>query len=278
MDFIDTHQHLIYRDRFSYDWTAQHQALATATFTLPDYRALTAARGIAGTLFMEVDVPEAEYRDEARFVATLTGTHGLLGQVASCRPEIDAGFDDWLAECRTLSVKGLRRILHEAPDDLSRDPTFRRNLRKIGAAGLPFDLVFLARQHTIALDLLHALPDQTFVLDHCGVPNVAGGDFDSWSRSLRALAAFPNLSAKLSGITTYCAPGTATLATIKPYVDHLIDCFGPARIVWGSDWPVVNLRTTLPDWLTLTRTLIADLSPNERAAIAHTNAKRIYNL
>ncbi len=277
MDFIDTHQHLIYPDRFSYDWTARHPALAGA-FTLPDYRALTASRGIAGTLFMEVDVPDDEYQDEARFVAGLVGTQGMLGQIASCRPETDAGFDAWLDEAPALHIRGLRRILHEAPDDLSRSDTFRRNLRKIGAAGLPFDLVFLARQHPVAIDLLRACPDQPFVLDHCGVPDVAGGDFARWSTTLRALAAFPNLSAKLSGIAACCAPCTATLATIKPYVDHLIDCFGPARIVWGSDWPVVNIRTTLPDWLTLSRVLIADLSPTERAAIAHDNARRIYRI
>ncbi len=277
MDFIDTHQHLIYPDRFSYDWTAKHPALAGA-FTLPDYRALTASRGIAGTLFMEVDVPVDEYQDEARFVAGLVGTQGMLGQIASCRPETDAGFDAWLDEAPALHIRGLRRILHEAPDDLSRSDTFRRNLRKIGAAGLPFDLVFLARQHPVAIDLLRACPDQPFVLDHCGVPDVEGGDFARWSTTLRALAAFPNLSAKLSGIAAYCAPGTATLATIKPYVDHLIDCFGPARIVWGSDWPVVNIRTTLPDWLGLSRALIADLSPTERAAIAHDNARRIYRI
>ena len=110
------------------------------------------------------------------------------------------------------------------------------------------------------------------------MPDVAAGGYEPWATTLRALAAFPNLSAKLSGILRYCAPGTATLTTIRPYVDHLIDCFGPARIVWGSDWPVVNLRATLPDWLTVSRALIADLSPTERAAIAHGNAKRIYGL
>lgn len=274
MDFIDTHQHLLYRDRLTYSWTAKHKDLSSSDFTLEDYRALTASRGVAGSLFMEVDAEE--YQDEARFIATLVGRSGLLGQIASCRPEVDEGFDAWLEECEDLHVHGLRRVLHEAPDDLSRSQTFRKNLRKIGAAGLVFDLVFQARQHPVAMDLLRVCPDQVFVLDHCGVPDVAGGDFETWSVSLRALAAFPNLSAKLSGIAAYCAPGTANLETIKPYVDHVIDCFGPGRIVWGSDWPVVNLRSTLPDWLTLSRQLISDLSPSERAAIAHDNAKRIY--
>ena len=276
MDFIDTHQHLLYGRVLSYPWTAGLKPLASADFTLEHYRALTAARGVAGTIFMEVDAED--YRAEARLIAGLVGTSGLLGQIASCRPEVDAGFEQWLEECISLPVLGLRRILHEAPDDLSQGQTFRRNLRKIGAAGLPFDIVALARQHVVIMDLLRACPDQSFVLDHCGVPDVAAGGYEPWATTLRALAAFPNLSAKLSGIAAYCAPGTATLATIKPYVDHLIDCFGPARIVWGSDWPVVNLRSTLPDWLTVSRALIADLSPTERAAIAHGNAKRIYGL
>lgn len=276
MDFIDTHQHLIYRDRFTYAWSAKHKVLAKGDFTLANYRALTAARGVAGTIFMEADVDD--YQAEARFVAGLVGRDGLLGQVASCRPETDDGFDGWLEECQHLKVKGLRRILHEAPDDLSQSQTFRQNLRKIGAAGLPFDLVFLARKHAIAIDLLRACPDQPFVLDHCGVPDIAGGGFDPWAATLRTLAAFPNLSVKLSGITAYCAPGSATLATVKPYVDHVIDCFGPARMLWGSDWPVVNLGCGLPDWLTMTRALIAQLSPAERGLIAAGNARTLYRV
>ncbi len=276
MDFIDTHQHLLYRGHLTYAWTASHPPLASADFTLADYRALTAGRGVAGTLFMEVDA--GDYRAEARLIAGMVGTSGLLGQIASCRPEEDEGFEAWLEECAQLHVHGLRRILHEVPDDLSRSPVFRRNLRRIGAAGLSFDIVVLARQHAVAIELLRACPDQNFILDHCGVPDVAGGGFAPWAASLRQLAAFPNLSVKLSGIAAYCAPGTATLATIRPYVDHVIDCFGPSRIVWGSDWPVVNLRASLPDWLTMSRALIADLSPDERAAIAHGNARRIYRL
>jgi predicted TIM-barrel fold metal-dependent hydrolase len=276
MDFIDTHQHLLYRDRLSYAWTARVPALAAGDFTLADYRDLTAGRGVAGSIFMEVDADD--YQAEARLIAGLVGTQRLLGQIASCRPETELGFDAWMEECATLHVKGFRRILHEAPDDLSRSDIFRRNLRKIGAAGLPFDLVVLARQHPVAIDLLRNCPDQPFVLDHCGVPDVAGGGFASWSTSLRALAAFSNLSIKLSGIAAYCAPGTATHAAIKPYVDHVIDCFGPSRMVWGSDWPVVNLRSTLPDWLSMSRAMIADLSMDERSAIAHGNAKRLYHV
>lgn len=278
MEFLDTHQHLIYRQRFGYAWTAGIPALAEGDFTVGDYRKLTAGKGIAGSLFMETGVDDADYQAEARFVAGLVGTEGVLGQIASCRPEATDGFDAWLEECSHLHVKGFRRILHVMPDDLSTAPTFRDNLRKIGRAGLVFDLCVLPRQHTIALDLLRACPDQPFVLDHCGAPDIAGGGFDTWAASLRDLAEMPHLMVKLSGISAYCAPGTATAATLQPWVDHVIQCFGPARIVWGGDWPVVNMGIGLPDWLRLTEALLAGLSPAERRSITAENARSLYRL
>lgn len=278
MDFLDTHQHLIYRQRLGYAWTSGIPALAEGDFTAADYRELAQSHGISGSLFMETGVDDADYQAEARFVAGLVGTEGILGQIASCRPETAAGFDAWLEECKDLHVKGFRRILHVMPDDLSASTSFRDNLRKIGRAGLAFDLCVLPRQHAVALNLLRACPDQPFVLDHCGVPDIAGGGFDAWAAGLRDLAQMPHLMVKLSGISAYCAPGTASAATLRPWVDHVIQCFGPARILWGSDWPVVNLGNGLPDWLSVTETLLAGLSPAERASIASENARRLYRL
>ena len=85
---------------------------------------------------METGVDDADYQAEARLVAGMVGQSGLLGQVASCRPEEDAGFEAWLDECEGLQVHGFRRILHVMPDELSQTPTFRRNLARIGARGL----------------------------------------------------------------------------------------------------------------------------------------------
>lgn len=276
---IDTHQHLIWRDRLGYGWTRDIPALAQGDFTPDDYDALTGGLGIAGKIFMEVGVDDADYQAEARFVAGLVGRHGLLGQIASIRPETDQGFDAWLDECRGLHVVGLRRILHVVPDGVSQTETFRRNLRKIGAAGLPFDLNLLARQlDPIGLPLLRACPDQTFVLDHCGVPDVATAEFEVWAAGMAVIAQWPQVVCKLSGIAAYCAPGTASVAVLKPYVDHVLQVFGPTRMIWGSDWPVVNLGMPLPDWITATRSLIANLTEAEQFAIAQGTARRVYGL
>lgn len=278
MDFIDTHLHLIYREKLGYAWTAGIPPLATGDFTLADYAALTSGHGVAGALFMEAGVDDADYQAEARFVAGLVGENGLLGQIASCRPEEDAGFDDWLDECSGLHVHGFRRILHVMPDELSQTPTFRRNLAKIGARGLAFDVCMLARQLPIALDLARACPDQMLVLDHCGVPDIAGGSFEPWAADITALAALPHVNVKLSGISAYCAPGKANLATLQPWVDHILNTFGPERTLWGGDWPVVNLGAGLPGWITLSRNLLSGLTSAEQAQIASGTARKVYRL
>jgi predicted TIM-barrel fold metal-dependent hydrolase len=278
MDFIDTHLHLIARDKLGYAWTAGIPALAEGDFTLADYSALTAGRGVTGALFMETGVDDADYRAEARLVAGMVGQGGLLGQVASCRPDEDAGFEAWLEECEGLHVHGFRRILHVMPDELSQTPTFRRNLARIGARGWAFDVCVLARQLPIALDLARACPDQPLVLDHCGVPDIAGNAFADWAKGMTALAALPHVNVKLSGISAYCAPGTANQGTLQPWVDHVLNAFGPARMLWGGDWPVVNLGVGLPDWIALTRDLLQGLTPSEQGQIGQGTARRVYRL
>ena len=277
MALIDTHLHLIYRDRLGYGWTDGIPALA-GDFTLEDAQALTGDR-VEGVIFMEAGVDEADYKAEARHVHSLMvpGSR-LLGQIAACWPETEAGFADWLDECEELGVVGYRRLLHVVDDGMSQGETFRRNIRAIGARGRVYDIVVRADQLHIAADLVRACPDQAYVLDHCGVPDIAGGGLEPWKAGMTALSALPQVACKLSGLTAYCAPGTATRETLRPYIDHVLDVFGPARIVWGSDWPVVDLGAGLPGWLAITQAVLDGLSADEAAAISHANARRIYQL
>ncbi len=158
---------------------------------------------------------------------------------------------------------------------MSQTPLFRQNIRRLGAAGLPFDICMLQRQLPLAAALVDACPDTTFVLDHCGVPDIAGGDFAGWAAQITELARRPNLQAKVSGITAYGPPGW-TAATLRPYVRHVVESFGPARVVWGSDSPVCTLQSSLPEWVAVTHLLLADLTAAERAAILQGNARRLW--
>lgn len=275
---IDTHQHLLYRNRLTYAWSDPLPALAGQDFTVADYKQLTAGHDVAASIFMEVDA--GDYHGETRFISTLASDPAsrIAGIISSCRPENDVGFDAWLEECSDMAVVGFRRILHEVPDDMSRSETFRQNVRKMGRNGKVFDMVYRADQLDIAFDFAAACDGMTLVLDHCGVPDIAGGEIDNWKKAITRLAGLTHVNAKLSGVLAYCAPGTASLETISPYVDHVMNSFGPDRLVWGSDWPVVNLTSALPDWIVTFRELIAGLSSDEQAAICNGNAQRIYSV
>jgi predicted TIM-barrel fold metal-dependent hydrolase len=277
---LDTHQHLIYPDIAGYAWTDGIPQLANRSFTLADYHGLTGGMGVGGSIFMEAGVDDADYQSEARFVTKLAAdpANRIIGMIASCRPETDASYDQWLEECGDMPVVGFRRILHEIDDDLSKSQTFRSNVRKLGKRDLTFDMCFLARQLPIALEFAKACNNTSLILDHCGVPDIAGGKIEQWREGITALAALPHVACKISGIMAYCAPGTASLETVRPWLDHVINAFGPNRLVWGSDWPVVNMGNGIKDWITALREALGGMSDDEAEKLAHANAARIYGV
>lgn len=283
LPLLDTHQHLIYPGPLGYGWTDGLPALAGRAFTVEDYQAVTRGAGVGGTIFMEAGVDGDGYRAETATIARRMREpgSGILGIIASIRPERDAGFEEWVAEGRELGVVGYRRMLHVVPDEVSRTGTFRANVRKLGVAGVPFDMCLLARQLGIGRELAEACPDTRLVLDHCGNPDIAAGPeaVEPWRAGLEALAAMPNVAVKLSGIFANVAPGTATLATVRPYVETVVEAFGPDRCLWGSDWPVCNTRGgDLPGWIAAFRAILAGYSEAEQAAMAHGTAERVYGV
>lgn len=272
---FDTHLHLIDRSRLGYPWLAGIAAL-DRDWDFDSYLATAARVGITDVLHMEVDVAEADIDRETAWVAGMMGRPGspLRGAISAARPE-NEGFEAWLERVDRNVVRGVRRVLHVVPDAVSEDDRFRRNIRRLGQAGLPFDICMLQRQLPLAVQLVDACPDTTFVLDHCGVPDIAGGSFDDWAGWTGRLAERPNVHAKLSGITAY-GPPDWTLQTLRPYVDHLLDRFGPSRLVWGSDSPVCTLQSSLPEWVATSLALLAELSPADRAAILSHNARKVW--
>jgi predicted TIM-barrel fold metal-dependent hydrolase len=281
---IDTHQHLIYPSRFRYSWAADLPALQ-GEFRIEEYRMASGGSEISGTIFMEVDVDADQSGQEAAFFCQLAedAANGILGVVAAARPE-HSGFEKSLDSIAHPKLRGIRRVLHTQPDELSQSGTFRENLRRLGQRGLTFDLCVLQRQLPLALDLAKACPETTFILDHCGVPDMAGNDaphgdgFKTWAAATHELAGLPNMNGKISGLTAYAAEHQRTAAHLQPYVDTMLESFGPSRLVWGGDWPVVNLGSGLPTWCEFTACLLQELSAADRADVMDHTARRIYRL
>lgn len=273
MRIIDTHLHLIYPDRFRYPWLSQRPSI-DKPWNINDYFAEALPLGIESALHMEVDVAEADMLAETEFVLTLPR---IAGAIAACRPE-HMNFVDQIERLSDHAhVKGVRRILHEAPDDLSQSDLFVENIRHLPDYDLSFDLCVRADQLPIGQMLAERAPDVTFILDHCGVPDITGTGLDPWREAISNIARLPNVMAKVSGVVAYAGTDW-TVDTIRPYVEHLIEAFGWDRVVWGSDHPVVCLTGSLTRWVEATHAIIAGASDAEKASLLHANAERIYKL
>lgn len=274
MSIIDTHLHLVYPEHLSYLWLQNAPAMNKA-WTVQDYFAEAENLGITKALHMEVDVAQSDMLAETKLVGSLDPR--IIGAIASARPE-HKNFPDFLEKLMALgNVKGVRRILHELPDELSETPVFEQNLRHLGDANLPFDLCVRHDQLHIAKRLVDAAPNTQFVLDHCGVPDVAGQALDPWRQNITELAKRPNVAGKISGIVAY-AGSDWTTESLRPFVEHMIQSFGWSAIVWGSDHPVCILTASLTRWVDATRELIAGNDENDQAKLLRENARRIYNL
>lgn len=276
---IDTHQHLVYGDAWPYSWTDGIPQLAGKNFKYEDYLKAIEGTGISASVFMETSPDDPHWLEETKFVDKLSREPDTLirGLIANCRPEED-GFSGYLDSIADLRVKGLRRVLHAAPDGTADSKYFIPNLKQLASRNLPFDLCVFERQLPLAESLARACPEVQFVIDHCGVPDVQGGDFKSWSAGMKQLARVDNVACKISGIMAYCKEGQANTETVRPYVEHCIESFGWERVVWGSDWPVVKMTSSIQNWVAATREILATEDVGNQAKLLHRNAKTIYRL
>ncbi len=278
MELVDTHQHLWDLGRFPYSWCLDVPVL-NRSFSLSDYASATAGLPIAKTVFVECDVDEPHMLDEARVIQALSNERpSIAGIVAGCRPE-RTGFEASLEKLAGLPrVRGVRRVLHTQPDGLSGDALFSQNLRLLPRFGYSFDLCVMARQLPQAVSLVRRCPEVSFVLDHCGVPDVKAGALEPWKSNIAELAACPNVACKVSGLVAYADPATWSAGVLRPWVEHVLEEFGWDRVVWGSDWPVCTLSATLAQWVAATRVLVAAASELEHAKLFSRNAERIYRI
>lgn len=284
MKKLDTHQHLLYPQSFAYSWTRDFPELQ-GSFALEDY--VKAAKGcdIERTLFMEVDVDPGQHVQESEFFSKRfeEPSNNMVGVIAKCLPE-SSDFIREIDLIQNSALRGIRRVLHTQPDELSKSEVFRRNVAALANYGLSFDLCVTQQQLAIGRDLVRACPEVSFILDHCGVPNIIEHSsiecesWQQWQSGIHALAKEPNVACKFSGISAYGTDEQRDVDSLRPYLAEILEAFGPERVVWGSDWPVCNLADGLFCWSQITDQLLGELSVDEQVAIAFRNAERIYKV
>lgn len=280
---IDTHLHLIDKKALNYPWLASAPAL-DRDYLFKTYRQEAERCGISAALHMEADAAADLMQAETDYIQKTAQESGnfIKGALVSCRPE-DENFPDYLQQQQSNSfVKGFRRVLHVMPDALSEQSLFKENIKRIQGTGLTFDLCVLPHQIGKAAALADLAPDLTFILDHCGIPDIKSGAPDSWKKSITELSKRSNVVAKISGVVAYCDADSWNVVTLRPYAEQVIGAFGWDRVVWGSDWPVCTLASPagggLSAWVAATHALLDGCSEDEKAKLLAENARRLWRL
>ena len=280
---VDAHQHFWQPARGDYGWLrADVPALAPLyrDFLPADLADTLRQHGVAQTVLVQAAASEAE----TEFILSLAQRHAFVGAVVGwvdlSRPDAAEVLSRWHE--RHPALRGVRPMLQDLADpewiDHAPHPDALRALQRLG---LRFDALVQPRHLDALLRFVRAWPEVPVVIDHAAKPCLAAGWTGEWAPAWRArmaeLAACPRVMCKLSGLLTEAPPG-AGAATLRPVWEHLLQCFGPARLMWGSDWPVLTLAGRYADWVAISEALVAELSPDEQAALWHGNATRFYGL
>ena len=275
---VDAHHHIWDPAAARHAWLDGLPAL-NRPFSLADFERAGAPEGVAASVLVQV---LASPEETAGFLA-LAAASDLVAGVVGWADLTSPAVADEIARRRAGRggdlLAGIRHLVQDEPDpDWLGRPDVRRGLRAVGAAGLPYDLLVRPGQLPAALAVTGALGDVRFVLDHGAKPDIASGRLEPWASLIRDLAARPNVSCKVSGLVTEAGPGWRP-GQIAPYIDHLLDCFGPGRLMFGSDWPVCTLAAGYAEVVAVARDALASrLGPAELHAVFAANALSAYRL
>jgi predicted TIM-barrel fold metal-dependent hydrolase len=280
---VDTHQHLWDLDKFRLPWLTPGEEPLGKSHRPADYARATEGLGVVKSVYMEVDVAPDEQVAEAEYVLGLIREKKtpMVAAVISGRPASD-GFAAYLDRFKAEpAIKGIRQVLHVpgTPAGYCLDPAFVRGMRELGKRALSFDLCMRSADLPDAAKLIDACPDTRFILDHCGNESVLEKDHSRWNRDLDAIAAKGDrVVCKVSGIVASAKGHAWTEDDLAPVINHVLDAFGPDRVMFGGDWPVCTLAASYRRWVEALRAIVKDRPEAHQAKLFHDNAVRFYGL
>ena len=274
---VDAHHHFWDPARADYPWLTDELATIRRAFGPADLQPALEAAGVDATVLVQTRSSLDETRE---FLATAAATPFIRG-VVGWIDLTDPAAEDALAALRDGPggdrLVGIRHQVHdeEDPEWLLRGDV-RRGIRAVGRAGLAYDLLVRSRELPAAREIVASMPDTRFVVDHLAKPPIRDGEFQPWADLAASFRDVPNVWWKLSGLVTEADWQRWEPSDLAPFVDHVLDVFGPERLIFGSDWPVCLLAASYERVVATARELTADLSDAERAAVFGGNARAVY--
>jgi L-fuconolactonase len=278
---IDTHQHLWDLGKFRLPWIKEGDKLAK-NHVMADYLNATEGLNIVKTVYMEVDLDPTQQNAEADYVIELCkqADNAMTAAVISGRPSSD-DFAKYITRFKNSAyIKGLRQVLHN--DDIKAgyclQEKFIKGVRLLGDLNLSFDLCMRPGELLDGAKLIDACPDTRFILDHCGNAKVQEKDRTQWKKDIAEVAKNKHVVCKVSGIVAGAVPGKWTAEDLAPIINHVLEVFGPDRVMFGGDWPVCTKAATFKQWVTALKEIVADRPEVDRRKLFYDNAALFYGI
>jgi L-fuconolactonase len=274
---IDSHHHLWAINDRDYIWMGDEHAAIKRDFLPADLRPLLAGSEIEGSVAVQARQMVGETEWLLKLADANDWIRAVVGWVPLCE---NAGEPELGRFAAHRKLAGVRHVVHDEPDDhfILRDD-FNEGISRLAGYGLVYDILIFWHHLPQTIEFVDRHPGQTFVLDHLAKPRIRKAAFDeTWAAGIRQLALRENVSCKVSGMLTEVRDDEWDLDLLRPYFETVLEAFGPARIMAGSDWPVCLLRAGYLEWNETAAELAGSLSADELAAFRGGNASRIYGL
>ena len=274
---VDAHHHFWELGRFQYAWLlANELSPIRKTFLPVDLKPRIDAAGVDKTVFVQTQ----HNLDETKWVLDLADEHEFLAGVVGWVDLASTQCEEQLLHLKEFSkFVGVRHVTHDEPDEnfIIRDDVLR-GLKVLDKHRVPFDLLFFVQHLRHVPTLVKHCPELPMVIDHLAKPHIKDARIDNWLNDFKKAASFPNIFCKLSGMVTEADWKHWTPDQLKTYVDIALDCFGPQRCMFGSDWPVCELAGTYEQIYRALENCLQGTSVAERTAIFGGTATAFYGL
>nr|WP_306264880.1 amidohydrolase family protein [Pararhizobium sp. IMCC3301] len=275
---LDAHQHFwnYTENADDFVWMTDDLGVLQQNFLPADLAPLLAAANMDGCIAVQAREVQAETDYLLDLAASNPVIKGVVGWVDLCAPDVEAHIEPYTD---TPALKGFRMLIHDREDaDFADSAEHARGVASLAKFGLSYDLLLRTIHLPSAIRLVDSLPDQPFVVDHIAKPKMDGSDWKAWQFGMQEIAKRPNVLCKLSGLVTEADWSAWQAASFTPYLDTVLEAFGPERLMIGSDWPVCTLAADYQTTLDIVSTWAGRLSATEQAAIMGGTCAKFYSV
>jgi L-fuconolactonase len=273
---IDAHQHFWRYDPREYDWIDDSMANLRHDFLPDGLKPQMEQAGFQGCVAVQARQTLEETRWLLELAAAAPFVLGVVGWVDLQSPQVHSQLE---AFAKNPKLVGVRHVVQGEPDDrfLLR-PEFLRGISVLEEFDLAYDILIYTRYLPVTAEFVRHFPGQRFVLDHLAKPPIKSGSLQPWAHGLRELAAFPNVLCKLSGLVTEADWQQWKPEQLAPYIAVAFDCFGPERLMIGSDWPVCTVAASYTRAMDVVKNYLSGQPAQVQAAVLGENAQRFWKL